>query len=405
MPMQTGAIVGIVVGCVLAVALVVVLVALFSAWNRKKPKQEQTNSKRNHNNYHQNQAQPEKTEFQSQGDTENSCISVAGLNSGEVPAEYTTQFFDCTTTIISRNIDLNQQIQWLNSLGAGSFGEVWRAKYHKRNGKIVDVAVKIPHYNQFLEAELQQNKAEQATIQKELDMMSDISNKNVVQCYGGCLAPKVAIVMEYVGGGDLYDFLHKRSQPLAYEAFFKIAIGIASGLSALHPQIVHRDLKPQNILMCEDGEPKITDFGLSSAKQQSYAITCGKKGTVKYMPPEAWKEDAAQPWKFSEKYDIYAVGLILWECITLKEPFAESSQFSVIKDISDGIRPTIPPAVPQRIAELIEACWSQSTKDRPKASEIVNKLLSIKKQMKRKLDHCLPGEETVNISIEDQQNS
>eukprot|EP01024_Parvocaulis_polyphysoides_P048460 TRINITY_DN4621_c0_g1_i1.p2 TRINITY_DN4621_c0_g1~~TRINITY_DN4621_c0_g1_i1.p2 ORF type:complete len:242 (-),score=21.64 TRINITY_DN4621_c0_g1_i1:161-886(-) len=236
-------------------------------------------------------------------------------------------------------------------------------------------------------------------------MMSGILHPNIVKCYGGCLAPKVAIVMEYVGGGDLYDFLHKRQnkQPLTYEAFFKIAIGLAGGLTALHPKIVHRDLKPQNILMDETGDPKITDFGLASSKQQSYAITCGKKGTVKYMPPEAWKEDAAQPWKFSEKYDIYAVGLILWECITLEEPFSDSGQYTVIKDISEGKRPTIPPNLPQRIADIIQACWSHSTRDRPKAQEILNQFEAIKKQMKRKLQHRLPVkvvEETVQNSIE-----
>eukprot|EP01025_Chloroclados_australasicus_P062384 TRINITY_DN8194_c0_g1_i1.p1 TRINITY_DN8194_c0_g1~~TRINITY_DN8194_c0_g1_i1.p1 ORF type:complete len:226 (-),score=21.75 TRINITY_DN8194_c0_g1_i1:50-727(-) len=149
-----------------------------------------------------------------------------------IPPMYSTQtqYYDPpSSSYPALNIDFNRQLEWGEFLGSGGFGEVYRAKYTRLDGQQVDVAVKIPHQNQFLDTELPQNKNEQQQLLQELSMMSEILHPNVVKCYGGCLFPRVAIVMEFVGGGDLYNYLHNRQYPLTYEEFFRIAIGLAAG--------------------------------------------------------------------------------------------------------------------------------------------------------------------------------
>jgi serine/threonine protein kinase len=127
------------------------------------------------------------------------------------------------------------------------------------------------------------------------------------------------IVMEYVPGGDMRGRINKQ---LKSGEFFTLDLllgwmsQLASGLSAINASLIHRDLKPENILFLRD-TPKISDFGLSKYVEEATRTQTYKgEGTYPYMAPETW-ELAHQ----SMQTDIYSLGIIFYELVTLQRPF------------------------------------------------------------------------------------
>jgi serine/threonine protein kinase len=126
-------------------------------------------------------------------------------------------------------------------------------------------------------------------------------------------------------------------------------------------RIVHRDLKPGNVILDENLHPKVTDLGAAARierEQAKYTIW----GTMDYWAPEQFAQEAP----FTEKIDIYAFGLIVWEMMTAMVPV-------VLADKS-GLEPLDFSAVPENLRPLVQQCLAEDPRDRPTASEIVLQL-------------------------------
>jgi serine/threonine protein kinase len=129
------------------------------------------------------------------------------------------------------------------------------------------------------------------------------------------------LILEYVGGGSLADLLRTPVE-LSLKRVLTIAVELADALSrAHHLKIVHRDLKPGNILIAEDGSPRLTDFGIANLGYRT-RLTQGQKvmGTLAYLSPEALNGK-----EMDERADIWAFGTILYEMLTGKLPFEGNS--------------------------------------------------------------------------------
>ncbi|KAJ4712180.1 Receptor-like protein kinase [Melia azedarach] len=160
--------------------------------------------------------------------------------------------------------------------------------------------------------------------ERELEILGSIKHINLVNLRGYCRLPaSKLLIYDYLSMGSLDDILHECAegmQLLNWSARLKIALGSARGLAYLHhdcsPKIVHRDIKSSNILLDENLEPHVSDFGLAKLLVDEEAhVTTVVAGTFGYLAPEYLQSGRA-----TEKSDVYSFGVLLLELVTGKRP-------------------------------------------------------------------------------------
>ncbi|KAK9119440.1 hypothetical protein Scep_017533 [Stephania cephalantha] len=160
--------------------------------------------------------------------------------------------------------------------------------------------------------------------ERELEILGSIKHINLVNLRGYCQLPSAKLLIyDYMGYGSLDDILHENvqeQQPLNWNVRLRIALGSARGLAYLHhdccPRIVHRDIKSSNILLDENLEPRVSDFGLAKLLIDEEAhVTTVVAGTFGYLAPEYLQSGRA-----TEKSDVYSFGVLLLELVTGKRP-------------------------------------------------------------------------------------
>jgi len=114
----------------------------------------------------------------------------------------------------------------------------------------------------------------------------------------------------------------------------------------------------------ENGSLKVADFGLARIKEDNMTMT--RCGTPCWTAPEVIKGE-----KYSEKADVYSFGIIMWEVITRKQPFAGRNFMGVSLDVLEGRRPQIPGDCPEAVAKMVKKCWHNKPHKRPSMEELV----------------------------------
>uniref|UniRef100_A0A803QVH1 Protein kinase domain-containing protein n=1 Tax=Cannabis sativa TaxID=3483 RepID=A0A803QVH1_CANSA len=137
-----------------------------------------------------------------------------------------------------------------------------------------------------------------------------------------------------------------------------MAYDVAKGMNYLHqlqPPIVHRDLKSPNLLVDRNYTVKVCDFGLSRSKENTFLSSKTAAGTPEWMAPEVLRADPS-----NEKSDVYSFGVILWELMTLQQPWSNLKQLEVVGEVGfKNKRLEIPRYVHPQVAALIEICWAK----------------------------------------------
>jgi serine/threonine protein kinase len=166
------------------------------------------------------------------------------------------------------------------------------------------------------------------------------------------------ITMEFIRGVTVADLLEKRGR-LTVESTLAIGTQLADALAVAHDQhIVHRDIKPQNLMIDESGVLKVADFGLARTVQRTKALTQAGYviGTVSYMAPEQLLGG-----DLDARTDLYAVGLVLFECLTGRLPFEAATPMAILAAVTERKAPDVstiasdvPPALGAVISRLLE---------------------------------------------------
>lgn len=203
-------------------------------------------------------------------------------------------------------------------VGSGGFGDVYRAQL--KDGSVVAIK-KLIHVSGQGDREFT---AEMETIGK-------IKHRNLVPLLGYCkVGEERLLVYEYMKFGSLEDVLHDRKKigiKLNWAARRKIAIGAARGLAFLHhnciPHIIHRDMKSSNVLLDENLEARVSDFGMARlmSAMDTHLSVSTLAGTPGYVPPEYY-----QSFRCSTKGDVYSYGVVLLELLTGRQP-TDSADF------------------------------------------------------------------------------
>jgi len=166
------------------------------------------------------------------------------------------------------------------------------------------------------------------------------------------------LVMEYVGGGSLRDVLQKETK-LSIQRTLYIALDLADALTRAHRlNILHRDIKPGNVLLAEDGTPRLTDFGMARVQDVHVTQSGMIVGTLSYLSPEALQGD-----NIDERSDIWAFGVMLFEMLTGSRPFPESNPGSLITSIMTKPVPDLEEMRPDAPTALVDLVYRMLKKD------------------------------------------
>ncbi|CAN1312968.1 Probable receptor-like protein kinase At5g18500 [Linum perenne] len=206
-----------------------------------------------------------------------------------------------------------------NVLGEGGYGVVYRGNLV--NGSPVAVKKILNNLGQA-----------EKEFRVEVEAIGHVRHKNLVRLLGYCIeGTHRMLVYEYVNNGNLEQWLHgamRHHGYLTWEARIKVLLGTAKALAYLHdaiePKVVHRDIKSSNILIDDDFNAKVSDFGLAKLLGAGKShVTTRVMGTFGYVAPEY-----ANSGLLNEKSDVYSFGVVLLEAITGRDPvdYGRSSQ-------------------------------------------------------------------------------
>jgi serine/threonine protein kinase/Flp pilus assembly protein TadD len=250
--------------------------------------------------------------------------------------------------------------QVIEELGHGGMGRVY---------KVFDTDIREKIALKLLRPEMALDKEMVERFSNELKLARKISHRNVCRMFDmGKAEGTTFITMEFVPGEDLKKFIRKSGE-LGAGRSVSIAKQVCEGLSeAHHLGVVHRDLKPQNIMVDEDGNARIMDFGIARSLRGKGITGAGVMiGTPEYMSPEQ-----VEGKEVDERTDIYSLGVILFEMVTGHVPFEGDTPFTIgVKQKSE--RPRNPrelnTQLPEDLSRVILRCLEKDKAKRYQTTE------------------------------------
>ncbi len=205
----------------------------------------------------------------------------------------------------------------------------------------------------------------------EARLLASLSHPGLVTVHDVCLdGDEPFLVMTLVNGPTLRDLLDRG--PFEPAATARIGVRLAEVLAHVHAHdVVHRDLKPSNVLVDEDGQCHLTDFGVARALGAAHLTATGEfVGTAAYLAPEQVTDTEVGP-----AADVYALGLLLLECLTGRIEYTGSTVETAIARLNRP--PRIPADLPASWRTLLTAMTAQDPADRPDAAECARGLAAI----------------------------
>ncbi|KAL5071028.1 hypothetical protein RYX36_021915 [Vicia faba] len=299
-------------------------------------------------------------------------------------------------------------------LGHGGYGSVFKGQL--RSGRLV--AVKL----------LDKAKSNGQDFVNEVATIGRIHHVNVVQLIGFCVeGSKRALIYEFMPNGSLEKYIHSHAEEkysLTCEKLYSISLGVARGIDYLHNgcnmKILHFDIKPHNILLDENFNPKVSDFGLARLcpMDKSIVTLTAARGTIGYMAPELFYRNVGA---ISNKADVYSFGMLLMEMASRRKNLnalaEQSSQiyfpFWIYDQLHDGMEVKIENDTNEeaKLAKkmMIVALWCIQTKpdDRPPMDKVLEMLEEEDGEltMPNKPYFCLQDEPVIGVRDDNTSSS
>ena len=255
------------------------------------------------------------------------------------------------------NSILNYQIKRV--LGEGGMGKVYLAVHNKIDRK---VAIKELHPH------LSKDKGLRERFKNEAALMANLSHPNIVTLHDYIETPtSVYLIMEYVEGIPLDDYIEKVSGPIPEKKAIEMFVKILDAFDYAHQSgIIHRDIKPSNIMVTKDGDIKILDFGIAkmlNSPENQLTRTGMKIGTIFYMSPEQ-----IRALDIDTRSDIYSLGVTLFEMLTSRNPYNKDlSEYDISHKVVNEPLPkakTFYPNISEHIQEVIDKATAKNPANR-----------------------------------------
>ncbi len=289
-------------------------------------------------------------------------------SSKEIPV---TKTLETPTEELTTGSTFAGRYQIIEELGKGGMGKVYKALDTDLKEK---VAIKL------IKPEVALDKKTIERFRNELKFARKIRHKNVCQMYDLNREEGTHyITMEYVHGEDLKRLIRKMGQMSAGQVI-SIAMQVCEGMAEAHRLgVVHRDLKPQNIMIDEEGNARIMDFGIARSVKGKGITGAGVMiGTPEYMSPEQVEGKESD-----QRSDIYSLGVILYEMVTGRVPFEGDTPFTVgVKHKSEAPRnpKELNSQIPDDLSRVILRCIGKDKEQRyQSAGEVRSELKNIEK--------------------------
>ena len=258
----------------------------------------------------------------------------------------------------------------------GAHGVVYKARDRRvEGGRLVALKLLSPTLGEGPDAS--------TYIRKEAAAVAELDHPNIVPLYEYDEYEGVPyLCMQYIDGGSLKD--RARKGPLPPEDILRIGIQLASTLDYAHTKgVIHCDVKTANVMMTEEGNAKLTDFGLAEIEKHGGCVPTGPiKGTIAYMSPEV-----VQGLPPSKRGDIYSLGVVLYKLATGALPFQASDAATMARSIvHDRERPIreIRSALPKDLEAIVTRMMAKAPEARYQdCREVVNALRSCEERTER----------------------
>jgi tetratricopeptide (TPR) repeat protein/tRNA A-37 threonylcarbamoyl transferase component Bud32 len=244
-------------------------------------------------------------------------------------------------------------------IGQGGMGVVYSAFDTRLNRR---VALK------FLTVEV--DSVARRRFEREAQTASSLNHPHILTVHdAGEIDGRQYLVTEYVDGGSLRDWMSAGKRD--WREVIELLIGVADGLATAHAAgIVHRDIKPANVLVSKSGYAKLADFGLAKLEtpansEDSPTLNDGLTragmiiGTVAYMAPEQLSGKPADV-----RSDIFSFGVLLYEMLASRKPFAGNSDLEIFHKIVEGIAPPLPDNIPEQLRRIVAKAMQKNPADR-----------------------------------------
>ena len=259
----------------------------------------------------------------------------------------------------------------IKKIGEGSFGKVYKVR--RKHDRTI-YALKLINITKM-------DKDEITNTLNEIRILCSLNNPYVVAYKEAFLTKnekEMAVVMEFVSGGDLSYLIEKKRKNRKYikeDKIWNFLCQILIGLDILHDtKVMHRDIKPANLFITKDLEViKLGDLNVAKIAKNDLAKT--QIGTPYYLAPEIWKNET-----YDYRCDIFSLGCVIYELTSLRLPFEGRNMQEIFRSICNKKPSTLPYSYSKNLKNLIERMLIKNPRSRPTVKELM-KLPEIKFQM------------------------